>query len=242
MGKVKPMRVIAPRIIQPGDRTRVLLWVLIVVALGAWTWQVFEFGRQHAGFSVTQSNAREAELEERIAELEQEREALRAAAARFERAGQIDRAAADTVQAQVKTLQDERADLRREVAFLKSIVSGGDHTLALADEKLSTLGERSYRFEITLSKRSDKSGTVQGEVVFKVRGSMADDEKTLDMETLTEGRRSRIGIRFKNFQRLTADLKLPDGFEPAAIVVGVKPDGKGFKAFEQSYDWRISDA
>jgi len=236
------MRVTAPRIVQPGDRTRVLLWVLIAVALVAWTWQVFEFGRQHAGFSVTQRDAREAELEERIVELERERETLLAAAARFERAGQIDRAAADGVQAEVKTLQDERAELKREVAFLKSIVSGGDHKLALGDQKLMTLGERSYRFEITLSKRSEKAGTVEGEVVFMVKGSVADDEKTLDMETLTEGRRSRIGIRFKNFQRLTADLKLPDGFEPAAIVVGVRPDGKSFKAFEQSYDWRVSDA
>ncbi len=61
----------------------------------------------------------EDELQQRIDELEEERDALRASAARFERAGQIDRAAADGVQSEVKALQDERAELKREVALLK---------------------------------------------------------------------------------------------------------------------------
>lgn len=242
MAKVKPMRVTAPRIVQPGEGGKGWLWILILVAIGAWSWQVFEFGRKQAGFSVTQSNAREAELEDRIEELEIERDDLRAAAARFERAGQIDRAAADGVQSQVKALQDERADLKREVAFLKSIVSGVEHKLILNEEKLVAVGDDAYRFEVTLSKSSGKSGTVQGEAVFTVKGSMEGADKTLDMKTLTDGRRSRIGIKFKNFQKLSAELKLPDGFEPAEIVVAVRPDGKGFEAFEQSYDWRVPDA
>jgi hypothetical protein len=59
------------------------------------------------------------------------------------------------------------------------------------------------------------------------------------METLTSGRRSRIGIRFKNFQKLSAEFKLPEDFEPREIVVAVRPKGKGFKAFEQTYDWQV---
>ena len=106
MGKIKPMRVVTPRIVQPGERSWLWLWMwlLVLVALAAWTWQVFEFGRQQAGFSVGQRDAMEAELMQRIEELAAERDALRSDAARFERAGQIDRAAADGVQAEVKAL------------------------------------------------------------------------------------------------------------------------------------------
>jgi hypothetical protein len=242
MTKVRPSRVATPRIVQPGERSRPLVWLLVLVVLGAWTWQVFEFGRQQAGFSVTASNAREDELAERIVELEAERAELLSTAARFERAGQIDRAAVDGVQTQVKALQDERAELKREVAFLKTLVSGEEHKLALAEPTLVELGERAYRFEITLSKGSDKAGTVQGEAILSVKGRTKSGEKVLDMKTLTDGRRSRIGIKFKNFQKIKADLKLPDGFEPAEIVVAVKPGSKGFKAFEKSYDWQVSDA
>lgn len=242
MGKGKPTTVASPRIIQPGEGRRIWPWVLLFVVLCAWTWQVFEFGRQQAGFSVTKSNAREGELATRIAELEAERDELRSAAARFERAGQIDRAAVDGVQEQVKVLQDERAALKREVAFLKTLVSGEEHKLALAKPTLVALGERAYRFEVTLSKGSENGGTVQGEAIFSVKGRTDAGDKTLDMEALTEGRRARIGIKFKNFQKLSAEITLPEGFQPAEIVVGVKPGGKGFKAFETSFDWQVSDA
>jgi hypothetical protein len=41
---------------------------------------------------------------------------------------------------------------------------------------------------------------------------------------------------------LTTDLSLPKGFEPAKIEVAVKPEGKSFRSFEQSFDWKPSDA
>ncbi len=242
MGKVKPMRVATPRIIQPGEGRRPWLWLILLVALAAWSWQVYEFGRKQAGFSVVHRNELEESLQARIAELQQERDALRASAARFERSGQIDRAAADGVQAEVKALQDERAELKREVAFMKSLVSGGDQKLALADHSLEDLGERSYRFEVTLSKRTDQAGTVNGQVVIALKGRLGEQEKTLDMAALTDGRRSNIGIKFKNFQKLRADMKLPEGFEPISIEIAVKPEGKGFKSFEQTYEWKLTDA
>lgn len=242
MGKIKPMRVPTPRIVQPSDRSRAWLWILVIVALGAWSWQVFEFGRQQAGFSVTECSSAAAALERRIAELEEERDDLRAAAARLERSGQIDRAAADGVQGEIRSLQNERAELKREVAFLKSLVSGEEHQLALTDHRLAEIGERAYRFEVTLSKSSDKAGTVEGEVVFSVKGEAEGVLRTLDMEALTDGRRNRIGIKFKNFQKLSADLRLPEGFEPSEVVVEVKPRVQGFGAFQQTFAWSLSDA
>ncbi len=245
MPKVKPIRVTTPRIVQPGEGgVRAWVWLLFLAALGALSWQVFQFGQQRAGFDIDRSNAREETLQDRIAELEGEREVLRAAAARFERAGQIDRAAADGVKAEIKALQDERAELKREVAFLKSLVSGGggNKRLKLDDYRLTAVGEEAYRFEVTLSKAENDSATVNGQVILRVKGKAAGTPKTLDMRALTDGRRTNIGVRFKNFQKLKTDLQLPIGFEPAAIEIGVKLDGNSFKSFEQAYDWRLSDA
>jgi hypothetical protein len=243
MGKIKPMRVVTPRIVQPGERSWLWLWMwlLVLVALAAWTWQVFEFGRQQAGFSVGQRDAMEAELMQRIEELAAERDALRSDAARFERAGQIDRAAADGVQAEVKALQNERAELKREVAFLKTLVSGEEHKLALGDYSLNKAGERVYQFEVTLSKSTENPATVEGDVVVSLMGQSGGEAKTLDMQALTDGRRSRIGIKFKNFQKLSAELTLPEDFTPSSLVIAVKPTSHGYRAFEQSFDWQASD-
>ena len=243
MGKVKPSRVITPRIVQPGGGgARTWLWMLFLIALAAWSWQVLELGRHRGGMDVGQRDRAEADLRERIAELEEERDVLRAAAARFERAAQIDRAAAEQVQSEVKALQDERADLKSQLAFLKSLVPGGGKKLVLDDYSLTEIGDRTFRFEVTLSKRSDDADTVSGNVTVSVTGELDGEEKTFDMAELTDGKRSNIGIKFKNFQKLKTELQLPAGFVPASIEVAVKPDGKAFKSFEQAYDWKASEA
>ena len=84
MGKIKPTRVVTPRIVQPGEGgARTWLWFLFLLALTALSWQVFEFGRQRAGFDTGRWNQRESALQQRIEELEEERDVLRASAARF---------------------------------------------------------------------------------------------------------------------------------------------------------------
>lgn len=242
MGKIKPTRVVTPRIVQPGEGgARTWLWFLFLLALAALSWQVFEFGRQRAGFDTGQWSQRESALQQRIEELEEERDTLRASAARFERAGQIDRAAADGVQSEVKALQDERAELKREVALLQSLVSGGEKKLVFGDFSLASLGGLNYRFEVTLSKRTDDQATVSGQVNVEVSGESGGERQILDLGELSGGKRSNIGIRFKSFQKLKADLHLPEGFQPSSLKVTVNPDGKKFKSFEQVYDWKVAD-
>lgn len=242
MAKIKPIRVTTPRIVQPGEGGRTWLWLLFLAALGAWSWQVFEFGQQRAGLDSGTRDQVEERLQERIAVLEEERDVLRREAARYQRAGQIDRAAADGVQEEVKALQAQRAELKREVAFLKTLVSGGTSTLALDDDRLVATGEGSYRFEVTLSKQSEDSKTVAGQAVIRVKGRQDGIDKTLDMKTITDGRRTKIGIKFKSFQKLKTEIKVPTDFQPLTIEVSVSPEGKQFKSFEQVYDWKVSDA
>jgi len=243
MGKIKPTRIVTPRIVQPGaGRGRAWLWLLALVVLGLWSWQVFEYGRRNAGFDFSQIGQVESVLRGRIAALEQELDALRAAADRFERDGQVDKAATEQVKAEVRALQDERAELKREVTFLKSLVADGGRKLVLNDHSLTKVGERQYRFEVTLAKRTDDQLTVSGQVVVSVKGEADGGPKVLDMASLTEGRRSSIGIRFKSFQKLKTELQLPDGFAPTSLEVAVKPEGKDFKSFERAFDWKPSDA
>ncbi len=242
MGKLKPTKIVTPRIVQPGGGGRVWLWLFFLIALGAWSWQVFEFGRQRAGLDVGQHEQVEDRLLERIDELEEERDELRQAAARYERSGQIDRAAAEGVQSEVKALQGERAELKREVAFLKTLVSGGSSKLALDDNRLTRVDNGTFQFEVTLSKQTEDAKTVAGQAVIRVKGRQDGIEKTLDMKAITKGRRTNIGIKFKNFQKLKTEIKVPSDFEPIAIEVSVRPEGNQFKSFEQVFDWTVTGA
>ena len=74
----------------------------------------------------------------------------------------------------------------------------------------------------------------------ELTGELDGETNILAMSQLTEGKRSSIGIRFKSFQKLKSDLRLPEGFDPNSMKILVKPDGDKFKSFEQAYDWKVS--
>ena len=243
MGKIKATRIVTPRIVESRSGWRPWLWVALLVFLAAWSWQVYEFGRAQASLDAGMRDPSLTDPLQRIAELEQERDALRASAARLER---HKTQAREAIQKDLRGRQvkwdGKWEKLKREVAFLRRLVSGGDSKLVLDGHSLTVLDKMAYRFEVTLSKQTEDEDTINGYAVISVTGQLNGVEKTLDMQTLTNGRRSNIGIRFKNFQRLTTDISLPEGFEPAKIGVAVKPDGKGFRSFQQSFDWKPSDA
>jgi len=243
MGKIKPTTITTPRIVQPRAYGATWLWLAFLVALSLWSWQVFRLGEHSGGLDAAERDRVEASLKQRVEELEKQKMALTAQAARFERAAQIDREAAEQVQGEVKSLQQERSELKREVAFLKALVSGeASEELQLESPVLVQGNGGGYHFEVKLSKRSDDPGTVTGRVVIKVVGKSGGAEKKLDMKMLTDGKRTNIGIKFKNYQKLKTDIKLPEGFDPSKIEVAVQPNGNVYKAFEQVYDWKLSDA
>lgn len=244
MSSVKPRRVIPPKIVQPGTGVRGWLWVLFLVVLGAWSWQLFDYGRESGGFDGAARDRVEARLQEQVSGLEAERAQLRAELARLQRSSQIDRAATDEVRAQVKVLQDERAELKSEVAFLRGLVSGGDGELLRLSKPSLVLGpDGDYVFEVTLSKDNEQDqATVMGRVTISVVGQQDGKEQRLAMKKLTKGRRSNIGIKFRKYQKLTTEMTLPEGFEPTSIKVAVNPKGSEFKPFQQVYAWKLTDA
>jgi len=231
-----------PEIVQPGSRRFLWVWVLLLAAVAVLAWKMFEFGRASAGFDSAARDTQVELLEERIAALQAERDQLRAAAAKFERASQIDQSAVASVQAQLKALQDERSALRQEVEFLKSLVSGDITALQLSDLSLRKEdGDEGagYRFAFTISKRAKDDDRVQGTVSVLLSGQLQGEAKTLDSKALgIDAKDLRMG--FNHFQKFAGALRLPVGFIPRELQVAVKPKGKKFKAFEQTFEWRVN--
>jgi hypothetical protein len=236
MAKIKPTEVITPKIVE--RRLNPWPWILAAVLLALWTWQVLVFGERRGGHAAATAAAREAQLETRVAELEKDKVSLTAHAARLERASQIDRAAVESIQAEVTALQEERATLKREVAFMKALVSGeATEELWLEKPRLVDAGDGRFDFDVTLTKAPEDDGTVTGRVVIEVIGKIDGKTERVDMNSLTKGSRTNIGIRFKNYQRLSTDMVLPTDFQPEQIEVAVEPSGDVYKAFKKLYEW-----
>jgi hypothetical protein len=229
-----------PRIVQPGSGHSLWLWLLALVVAGVLSWKMFEFGLERAGYQTEARDTEVALLEQRIESLQRERDELRAAAARYERASQIDQSAVSKVREDLAALQEERSELRQEVEFLKSLVSGSVSLLQITDMSLSKQDSGDgYRVAFTLSKRAKGKKRVSGKVLLSVAGQLEGEPTVLKGKELgLETDSQKMG--FMHFQQVEAELKLPVGFIPKEVRIEVQPKGKEFKAFDESFEWQVS--
>lgn len=229
----------APRIVHP-NRGRSLFWtVLVLLLIGAAGWLGYQAGAHNAGFSLGRTVSSQADLEQRLQELQREHESLRAEAARYQRASQIDRLAAEQVRGELRALQEERSALTKKVTFLNSLISGEVSALQVSKVKLSSRGEEqeAVQFAFLVSKRAKDDEKVVGRVKVRVAGKLAGKAATLKGKQL--GLNGSIKMGFRHFQKVEGELRLPEGFVPAELVVIVEPDGAKFKQFEQRVKWKL---
>ncbi|MFM1892569.1 MAG: hypothetical protein RLZ44_1646 [Pseudomonadota bacterium] len=243
MARVVSRRIVTPRIVQPGSGgRRWLVFVGVLVLLG-WTYLTYDLGRQQAGYHSGRAAAQRAEARAEIQALKTERDELRLRAASHERASQIDRGAAQQVQDQIKTLQEERAALKREVAFLRELIAADDGPLRLRDFRLDPLEQdHHYRYRFTVAQAGEDAGTVRGEIGVTVTGQRDGKAQTLTLEDLTEGELAVHKMRFRNFQDVEGAIELPKGFTPEALEVEIRPEGDKLKPVKRLFEWQLAGA
>lgn len=242
MAKNSSQRFVTPRIIQADSRPSLWLWILALVAIGLWTWQVYDYGLRHAADPVVSESDEEEALRTRIAELEQERDELRFLAAKHERSSQIDREAAQAIRGEIESLEDERAELQLEAEKLRSLVSEGGDRLEVTEYSLRKTGERRYRYQFKVTRDIEGAKKLEGWVTLRVAGLSSGESEELSLPELTGGSLDIHRLGFKHYQTIDGDLQLPAGFEPDRLTIEVTPIGTQFKAFTISYDWATSDA
>ncbi len=227
-----------PKIVSPGRRP-VWPWVVVLALVAGTGWFAYDYGRRNAGYFADASDRQVRVLEQRISTLEKECKQQRELAARFQRASQIDRAAAQAVQATIKDLEAERAELRQKVAVLNTLISGKVTALEVSKVKLARNGQSNeYAVEFIISKRDKGGERVTGQLELRVAGHQGGKEAVLKDTQL--GLEEPFKMGFKHFQRFEGKLKLPKGFTPGQIVIKGKPAGKKFKKFEKRLKWSVA--
>lgn len=238
MAKIKPDRIGTPRIVQSEARPSVWVWGLLLIALGLWSWQVYEYGRTFVGHDLAARADIEGDLRRQIAELERERDELRFMSARYERASQIDREATQAVHAEIRSLENERADLEQELAMLRERLSGGESKFEIADYSLRKLEpENRYRYAFTVSRMVKSNEKIEGRVIIRVAGELQGKSTELSLADLADDGTEVHKLGFRHFQKVEGELKLPPEFVPNAMIIDVEPKATEFKPFSQTFDW-----
>ena len=100
----------------------------------------------------------------------------------------------------------------------------------------STLGDFfSYRLTLIQVRRNDRFAS--GKVDFSIAGMRDGEQLTIPFEELDQSA-SAIEFKFKYFQDFEGVFEIPDDFDPAHVLVKVRPKGKRLKPVDRQFEWR----
>lgn len=219
-------------------KTRVFL-LLGLLAMGAGSWSLFDYGRYKAGYDSAESDLEQLRLAALVGELYGEIDQLREQRAQLERAAQIERKAYNELDTNLKVLQGEILELKEELAFYRGIVSPRDASRGLRLQRFSLEpnGLRSYRYTVVLTQVLKNDQLARGRVKLYVEGLLNNEPKTLDLSVLSENSVKELDYRFKYFQNLEGELELPRGFRPTRATAQIMPGGRQQDMIEKTIDW-----
>ena len=192
-------------------------------ALAAW---IYDAGRRFAGFDRSEAEQELSHLRESAGKIAQETAELRASVNASESKLQIERSAQVQLGRQVKTLEDENARLKEDLAFFENLIpsENRDNTLLInrfRAEPGALPGEYRYRLLLLQGGRRDKpfQGNLQLLVTLQQGG------KDAIIALPEEGAAQAYKISFKYFQRVEGTFRVAPSARVKKVEVRVFENG-----------------
>ncbi|MCE5182096.1 MAG: hypothetical protein LLG15_09880 [Betaproteobacteria bacterium] len=199
---------------------RLPVFMVLLAGVAALSWWFYDAGLHFAGFERGVTVEEVQRLKEKVDVLERENALWRSVGAQSERKIQIEQITQKDLVKNVKTLQDENAQLKEDLVFFRKQMSpdkNGDE-LSIYRFKVENIMPGEYRYRLLLLQGGQREREFQGKVELLVnlaRGS----EKTVMTIPSAKGADARAyNLSFKYYQRLEGTFHV----EPKAVVKNVQ--------------------
>ncbi len=217
-----------------------LLW-LVLVAVPALGWGLFDYGRNRAGYDSAEVARERIAMQAALDESRAAGTVLSQEVANLERHREIDRQAYAEIENTLKVLQLENQELREDIAFLRGIVSPIESAQGMRVQSLSFAASddtsRGFSYKLVLVQVTQEARLTKGVIRLTVQGLQEGSPAELSLKELGQ-KSEQIPFGFKYFQRVQGEVQLPEGFEPARAVVKVVADRPKKATLERSFEWR----
>jgi hypothetical protein len=214
-----------------------LIVVVVLVAMLAGGWWLYNTGRDRAGHNFDLLRQEIDTLNQRIQELEARNSQLKDENAILQRARQVEEKGYGEIRNSLQDLQTEILELKEEVAFYRSIVAPYESSGGLRIQTLQVTpnGERNgYRYKLVLTQVMTKNRTTSGRVSFTLEGLLDGQSSSIEHKQLVVKEKNYQSFKFKYFQNLEDDMRLPEGFAPQRIVVNIRSNTVNL---EKTFEW-----
>lgn len=217
-----------------------LRW-LGIIAVGALVvgvgWATYDFGMEFAGFRQGEADRALAKLNEAIKRQQDELADLRAKVAAAERQLQIERATYGDLAKQVKSLTEENATLKEDLAFFQSLMptAGKDGAITINRFKLqpgALPGE--YHYQLLLVHAGQRTKEFQGSLQFVLNLQQHDRKVVLTLPPEDDKNAREYRLDFKFFQRLEGTFKIAPDAEVKGLQVRVFENGSNAPKLTQT--------
>ncbi|MBI3773730.1 MAG: hypothetical protein HY272_13665 [Gammaproteobacteria bacterium] len=211
---------------------------------GAWLgavvagWGFYAYGQYQGGYDVIEASKQRLELHGKLREIESERDQLRIQLAALQQGQVIDQQSYGTVRGDLKQLQEEILELRKEVEFYRGIASPTERQggIAIQSFKVQPAGEGGlYRFELVITQVLNNGNNVAGNLRLALEGTVNGQSRSIDFSEISLDRSVKSSFRFRYFDKISGDIRLPPGFIARNVHVEVAANGR--KSVEKNFAW-----
>jgi len=203
-------------------------------------WGGYEVGQVQGGYNRIDVADERTRLESHISTLEQEKSNLGEQITMLERTQMIDKQAYEGVRDNLKALQEEILELREEVDFYRGIVSPSERSTGLNIQtfKIEPAGEeRLYHFSMVMTQVLKNDRVVRGTAKVFLQGVQNGEPLSLAFKDISPNKSVSGSFRFRYFQQMEGDIRLPEGFVPRVVQIELTP--KGRKKISKSFPWQV---
>jgi ABC-type Na+ efflux pump permease subunit len=235
------MGVLPTRILIAVQRPGLWLLGLLVILLVIITliWSAYLYGQRGAGFDRSQAMKTVTELSQKLEDLQKQYAENQHQAAMIERTSQIDDDASKQLKKSLNDSQQQVMDLKKELAFYKSVVTPdqGKRSLAIQTIQLQRDETGVYRYKVMVSQRGRNDKLVRGSIDIKIEGTEGGKAKVLRLSDVSESAKNVTKFGFKFFQNFEGTMNLPTTFTPENLRVVVTPSSYGVAKIDDLYSW-----
>jgi len=203
-----------------------------IIALGAFVvgvgWTTYDYGMELAGFRQSEAASALARLKEEIQKRETAIVEMRSQVASSQRQLQIDRATYGDLAKQVKTLSEENAALKEDLAFFQSLMASGGKELGLSINRFRVQPDAlpgEYRYRLLLVQSGQRIKEFQGTLQFLVYLEQSDRKFVLTLPPEDQKSAREYQVNFKFFQRVDGTFKVAPGTTVKSLQVRVFENG-----------------
>ena len=204
-----------------------LALVLVVLFLARAT---YDFGKKFAGFDQNEADREAQRLSEANAKMAQELGSARGQLALSERQLQLqmERATYADLIKQMKSLADENARLKEDLAFFQTLMPSGGKDGGVVVNRFMVQNDvlpGEYRYRLLLTQSGQRNKDFQGTLQFVV--NLQQDNKKVEMTLPAEGEKAdkAVQLNFRFYQRIEGTFHVSPGAVVKSMQVRIFENG-----------------